>query len=1266
MKFVQRLLTTTAVLAVVLLALVTGAIRLVISNIEYFKPEIEYLLERDLAPGFVFTGVNGAMNRLNPILGIENVSITLPDRSQPLFIDRLTVEFDFWGSLRERAPVVREISGQLERLELIKDESGRWWSNEYALSGGGTMAVPAFREVLALLPRYLKINLNRLVIRDQKSGATHQLEQVAARVDHRRDQFYMRLSAELPDEFGQSVLLKSVVGPDRSLVYVNSSNLKLAPLARLFDVDNLGLQQGSLDGEVWVNMAGFELLAVNGDLILNDGLVQMAADKTPFSVSYRSRFNAIARPSSWRITSRIERLQIDANQVPPFKAQVELGSEQSRTRLRAWIDHLKVASLPVIAGQWLPQDLNRQIAQGRLQGLLSDVLLSIDLERPQGLLIGGRASDMSIQRLGELPGMQNINATFVAGNNRAGLDLDGKQVRLDFGDHFNAPFEFEQLELRASIDRRGESTVIAVDDMQLQNQDIKATGRMWLEAERGQRSFMYLRSNFAEGDGASTGKYLPRRIMPQKTQAWLDRAIRSGFVPEGELLFHGRLRSIDDLARERAGEFYVDFAIEEAEVYFAPDWRPAKRAAGRVLFHNAGMSFDIEQASYDRIESAQVRGGIDDFKKARLDLEITTAASAAQAVQTWLDTPVGESYRGVMQNFAGIDGSVQTRVNLDIPLTRADDDLNVRVLVDFENAAASAEQWGLDLTQINGRLTVTGDSINAQGLRARFFGDPVNIDIRPEKGGGATLVSASGKLESSNLFRTLPAAVTDRVEGKSNWQIRLRFPDRSDDSEAFMYLNAASNLNATALTLPAPLQKKAAGSKRLAVNLDFYPRKILFDAGLGNDLRSRGTLEIDRKQDYRLRALEVALAEKLRGIKGPGLHLYGYLPELAADEWLELNQSFGKAEPGLLQSANLKLDRVQLSGRVFDQVELELNQIDELYLGTIDSTQLRGSFQAPVRPSASNPIVAELKYLQVDKLAQKTDYSAMRPAQFPSLRLSSDVMVYHDMRFENFRVEARTLGDVMYIDTIDMRLAGIGFDGSARWNYDAQSDRHVSTLSATIEGENLGEAIAGIGFGDTMSGGTVEFKGGFTWPAPILGFEIANVVGDAELKIEDGVLNNVEPGSGGRFVGLLSLSALPRRLSLDFSDVLIEGMDFDEIKGRYRINNGFIYTDNTRMDGPAAKIKISGRTGLVNRDYDQTIGVVPKIRQTLPIIGVVSGGVTLGWGLLLLQNLFKKTIDDAVEVEYRVTGSWDDPQIELIKAVDENQQELPEIEDTAR
>ena len=266
------------------------------------------------------------------------------------------------------------------------------------------------------------------------------------------------------------------------------------------------------------------------------------------------------------------------------------------------------------------------------------------------------------------------------------------------------------------------------------------------------------------------------------------------------------------------------------------------------------------------------------------------------------------------------------------------------------------------------------------------------------------------------------------------------------------------------------------------------------------------------------------------------------------------------------------------------------------------------------------------------------------------------------MLFANLQVEARAVADKLYVDSLSLQKNDLLLTGMAQWDYDAISQSHLSSITMGIKGDNMGEAIAGMGFGDSMQNGKLNFKGGFTWPAPLIAFSVENLVGDARYRIEDGVLNNVEPGGGGKFVGLFSLGALPRRLSLDFSDMVIEGMEFDEITGTYRIEDGILYTENTRMDAIAAKIKITGKTDIAKRQHDQTVEVTPKIRQTLPVLGAISAGSTVGWGLLLLQNLFKKAIDDAVEIEYRITGSWDDPQIELIKAVDENQKELPEFD----
>ncbi len=923
---------------------------------------------------------------------------------------------------------------------------------------------------------------------------------------------------------------------------------------------------------------------------------------------------------------------------------------------------MQVSSLPVVAGQWLPAMLNKHIAQSKVEGLLRDVTLSIDLERPGEFKIGARASEVRSVAFGNYPGITNLNAELVVGSNKLGARLHGNSISLDFGDHFRAPLELDELELNANLNRHESGElVLSVDGIRIHNQDAKISGRMWLEAEPDESPFMFLRANFSDANGGNASKYLPVKLVPKKTQEWLDRGIISGYAPAGDLQFHGRLRDIKEFADNYSGEFFVDFIIERAEVFFAPGWLPAKNGAGKVLFHNTGVEFDLDRVSYENLDNARASGAIANFHEAVLELDIKSEAPAVDAVRIWIDSPVGARYREQVSNLHDLGGDVRTEIKIQLPLS-GNEEPQVKVDLDFDNARAQAQNWGLKLSQINGRLQVTQDTITGNEISASFFGDPVKIEIKTDKPDGNTLVEVHGLLESRNLLTLLPNNWTRNIKGKSDWQVRLNLAaDSAPAGQPYLRLNAASNLKGTGIELPQPFAKPGNDSTRISTALNFFPDQILFEADIGADMRTRGEVGLSSGQDFELNSLELAFSSELKAKPQKGLHLYGVLPEITVDEWVSFLNSTGTTNPALLESVELDIDRVHAYNHTLESVYFELQQADEGFHGLIESSLVKGKIEAPRQPSAQNPISVDLEYLRLDKLEQELDYSEFVPSDLKDFRLSSQALVYHEMLFNDLLIEARPVGNILYIDNFTLRRDEVKLTSKGQWEYNAANRSHLSSINATVKGAKFGEAIAGLGFGDSISGGVIDFNGGFTWPAPLLAYKLESLEGDAKLKIEDGVLNNVEPG-GGRFVGLLSLSALPRRLSLDFSDVIVEGMEFDKITGTYRIEGGVLFTLNTKMDGPAAKIKISGKTGITDRDYDQVIGVTPKIRQTLPLIGAVTSGSAVGWGLLLLQNLFKKSIDDAVEVEYKVTGSWDDPQIELIKAVDENQQELPNFD----
>jgi len=59
--------------------------------------------------------------------------------------------------------------------------------------------------------------------------------------------------------------------------------------------------------------------------------------------------------------------------------------------------------------------------------------------------------------------------------------------------------------------------------------------------------------------------------------------------------------------------------------------------------------------------------------------------------------------------------------------------------------------------------------------------------------------------------------------------------------------------------------------------------------------------------------------------------------------------------------------------------------------------------------------------------------------------------------------------------------------------------------------------------------------------------------------LKRGRLLQVEPGAA-RLVGLFALQALPRRLTLDFTDIVQDGLDFETVKGNLAVENGVANT----------------------------------------------------------------------------------------------------------
>ena len=223
-------------------------------------------------------------------------------------------------------------------------------------------------------------------------------------------------------------------------------------------------------------------------------------------------------------------------------------------------------------------------------------------------------------------------------------------------------------------------------------------------------------------------------------------------------------------------------------------------------------------------------------------------------------------------------------------------------------------------------------------------------------------------------------------------------------------------------------------------------------------------------------------------------------------------------------------------------------------------------------------------------------------------------------------------------------ITNLGFSatGSGQW-INQPSGGQTSALSMQMQSVNVEKTLQAFGYAPGITGDQGELQADLTWQGGPFADIPPTLNGKLHIKLKDGRLLEVKPGAG-RLFGLLSINALPRRLLLNFSDVLGKGFAYDSIQGDFLMERGDAYTSNLVVSGPAAKIHVIGRIGLVKHDFDEALIVDTSVGATLPVVGALAAS-SLGVGavLFILTEIFKKPLIAAGEIRYRLTGTWDNP-----------------------
>jgi uncharacterized protein YhdP len=272
------------------------------------------------------------------------------------------------------------------------------------------------------------------------------------------------------------------------------------------------------------------------------------------------------------------------------------------------------------------------------------------------------------------------------------------------------------------------------------------------------------------------------------------------------------------------------------------------------------------------------------------------------------------------------------------------------------------------------------------------------------------------------------------------------------------------------------------------------------------------------------------------------------------------------------------------------------------------------------------------------------------PRTLPEIRVRAKEFALGDRFFGQIEIDLLRTDNGLESDNLMTVDDSFTISGSVGWINDIYEESGQRTfLNAKLKSTDIKQTMLRLNYQPGIDGDDLEVDINVDWAGGPRQDFIGALNGSVQARLGDGQLEDLEPGAG-RVFGLMSVVALPRRLSLDFRDVFDSGFSFDEITGNFRLVNGEAFTCDLTLTSPAADVGIVGRTGLEERDYTQTAIVSANAGNALPVAGLVVAGPQVAAALLIFSQIFKKPLQEMSQVYYAIDGSWDDPVIDVADA----------------
>ncbi|MCK9355011.1 MAG: TIGR02099 family protein [Gallionella sp.] len=1004
--------------------------------------------------------------------------------------------------------------------------------------------------------------------------------------------------------------------------------------------------RGALRG--WLGIAQGRVSEITADMDLHDVVTRLAEDVPELALlDLRGR-------ASWKevdgdlevSTKRLSMRLHNGIALPPTDFYLRIAAEKAKDaggEMRANLLQLETLSslasfVPLDAG--LRAQLDAYAPRGNLSGL--NLRWQGPMTSPEEYRIAGRFDNLAVRRVGAIPGFSGLSLDVDGDEDGGNLNIDSRHLVVDAPGAMPEALSFATLTGQVGWTRKRGETQVKVDNVAVANDDLAGNLYGSYRTQKGTLGVLDLTVALTRGDVTKAYRYTPLAALDKEDNDWLKGALLAGHTEDFRVRVKGNLSDFpldgtEDALLEIGGH------ARDTVLYFARDWPRIEHIDGAFWIRGNKLEVKAPTATMLGAQLQNVTIAIPDLMSEDLPLEVRGVAVASS--ETFLQFIQQSPVRGYIDGFTdgmSASGNGHLDLFLRVPLQG---EQPVKVAGSFR-----AQDNDIDLgsgapllRDTRGTLSFTESGVSAEKIQSIVLGGPATIDVQSAEG-GILHASARGRCDLDALRKSDPHPLLKRLHGSASWDADIKVVNKS----AELVIN--SSLQGIASSLPLPFAKRGIDAMPLHVEKHIVAEgQDTVEVQLGRSLSAR-LLRRDENGAMAIKHGVVAFnqtGDLGKWLKKDGVWLVGRIPQLSLQGWGELQPGADDETASLpFGGADLHVDRASGFGMQVDNLEIDASARGEGLAARLSSTVLDGELEW--QPRGEGKLTARLQNVvwvesnRVSGGSAQPEAIIASPGNLPALQIS----------IENLKVDGAQVGRLDLVghpegrDWRLRRLSIVNPDGSlvgdGIWHSSEQNARTDANLQLQIS--DAGKILSRSGYPDTVKAGKGKLVANVSWNGAPQDFNYATLDGTLRLDAEKGQFLKMKPGVG-KLLSVLSLQSIPKRITLDFTDVFSDGFEFDSINGNATIANGVIRSQDFRIDGSSAKVTMKGSVDLNRETQDLRVAILPTLGDSVSLLGAFAAGPAVGLGALLVNKVLGNPLDKMVSFEYNVGGTWNDPTV---------------------